>query len=170
MQSIGAECAQFPMCAFETPYQKWTKVEGTLPGIQRLSRTCTCQFSHEQLCGLAKMPQPNGKSVSIWKTSLAGVYPPLLCRTVCALAQSSAPRAAWLPSHEAPLLPCWTREIAEATGKECVGLVPARCPATWRLPWADAVGFSMEGPSRLRREHELARAQAAAARAAKASC
>ena len=69
----------FPMCAYSAPYLKPTRILTNLAALTSLARTCSCTVPHEHLCGLCKFK--DGERVrSLWKTSIAGRYPPALCR------------------------------------------------------------------------------------------
>ena len=78
------------MCAYGAAWLKPTTVVGTLP----------VTFVE------------NGKKENCWRTSLAGRYPPRLCRAWAALADAAAPANARADGGEAPLSEWWERGLA----------------------------------------------------------
>lgn len=151
-----AVTAVFPMCHYGTPYQKFTRLSGTLFGLESLNALCTCCVPHEQLQGLAKFCEPSGKTYSVWKTSLAGKYPPGLCRALAQLLAASAPANAFRAYAEAPISRCWRNDLGAAVAAPPSHLAPPGCPKRFRCEWDDAIGFSMAGPSRQKRAAALA--------------
>eukprot|EP00972_Heterocapsa_arctica_P011901 1742192-Heterocapsa_arctica.AAC.1 len=69
------------MCEFGAIYFKPTRLAGTLPGMESLSRRCCGGHYHEILQGTVKFIAADGSKVAAWRTSLAGAYPAPLCRT-----------------------------------------------------------------------------------------
>ena len=72
-------------------YLKPTRLMGTLPDLESLGGGCMCQLPHEHLQGMTVFEDASGKRTSIWKTSLAGRCPPLLCRAAARLISRAAP-------------------------------------------------------------------------------
>ena len=85
LEAIGAQHVRTDFCAWGTRWNKPTRLSGTLPGLERLTRVCTgrggaCSFSgrrHQPLRGRA----PNG----LWWTKVAEPYPKGLCIAVAHL-------------------------------------------------------------------------------------
>ena len=87
------------MCAYGAPYLKPTRIMTNAQSLTPLSRTCACTLPHEIPCGLCKFRE-NGRIRSVWKTSIAGRYPPALCRAFAqALLQEAPPAAPRGPSE-----------------------------------------------------------------------
>ena len=154
LRKSGAVHTTLHMCAYGTSYKKPTRLAGTLPALESLGRKCQCRHPHEHLCGLVEV---DGKL--IWKTSLAGKYPPLLARAAADLVARALDVA---PGVE-PTAPQrrWDLELAAAHGGKLIPPQPATppCPARWRCEWAGARRTSMCGPSRDRRLASVAAAR-----------
>ena len=154
LRRSGAVHTTLHMCAYGTSYKKPTRLAGTLPGLASLGRSCHCRHPHEHLCGLVEV---GGKLV--WKTSLAGKYPPLLARAAADLVAQALNVA---PGVE-PTAPerRWDQQLALAHGGGLTPPQPAtpHCPARWRCEWAGAKRTSMCGPSRERRLASIASAR-----------
>ena len=154
LRRSGAVHTTLRMCAFGTSYKKAIRLAGTLPGIGALGRKCQCRHPHEHLCGLV---ESGGKLV--WKTSLAGKYPPLLARAAADLVATALDIA---PGVEptAPERP-WDQQLALAHGEGLIPPQPATpsCPTRWRCEWSGAKRTSMCGPSRERRLASIAKAR-----------
>ena len=148
--------AFLPFCAFGTSYQKWTCLKGTLPGLSSLSRECRCTVNHEILCGLAVFLTPDNRKQRIWKTKLAGQYPPQFCREVSRLFRKAAFSCGVSVQHgQGRFSKRWEQGLAEAIGGGCQPLGPPCCPKRTQCEWASAVGFELEGDSRIRRKQAL---------------
>ena len=120
LKAADAVTCTFDMCRYGTSYRKPTKVSGTLPGLIEVERRCTCSLPHEHLSGLVTLPCGPNKTVTVWKTKLAGRYPPALCRRIVRVAEWSAPNGAQRPLGEANPWPGW----AAALGKIATGFRP----------------------------------------------
>ena len=94
------------MCAYGAAWLKPTTVVGTLPGIANLERRCPGGLRHVILQGTVTFVE-NGKKENCWRTSLAGRYPPRLCRAWAAIADAAAPASARADGGEAPLSEWW---------------------------------------------------------------
>ena len=141
----------FPMCAYGAPYMKPTRIMTNAQSLASLSRTCTCTLPHEILCGLCKF-QENGRVRSVWKTSIAGRYPPALCRAFARALLQEAPARALRAPGEPELAKGWEDRLAHVAGAEVQTYVgtPA-CPRRFATGWEHAIGFAMAGDSAQRR-------------------
>ena len=161
LSRAGAEPVVFDMCRFGTSYLKPTRLVGTLPGLSTLGLRCNCTLPHEQLQGLVRL-----QGVTIWKTSLAGRYPPRLCRAIAALVQQALHATAGVGPSTIERI--WDQELCRLfKGVDPPLEVPCpACPKRWRCEWAGGT-FSMCGDSRERRLAAVAarRSQAATRRA-----
>lgn len=138
------------MCAYTT------RLCGTLPCLHHLHRRCSCVLPHERLQGLAHFEQSDRRVSAVWKTTLAGRYPPRLCREVVRVARLSAPHGAAAKADESNPRPRWAAALGKAAnGKPAFSVPLAPCPRHYRSEWADAVKVSLEGNSRRLREAAL---------------
>ena len=144
LRQSGAVDAVFPMCRLGADYAKATRMSGTLPGLQKLDCRCRCVLLHEHVNGMAVF-ETNGVRRTVWKTSLAGKYPPAFCRSLGALLADVAPVGAWCPKGEAEVLPGWACSLGAATGHpEAEGRLLAKLPTRWASEWHDAVKIIMD--------------------------
>ena len=161
LSRAGAEPVVFDMCRFGTSYLKPIRLVGTLPGLSTLGLRCNCTLPHEQLQGLVRL-----QGVTVWKTSLAGRYPPRLCRAIAALVQQALHATAGVGPSTIERI--WDQELCRLfKGVDPPLEVPCpACPKRWRCEWAGGT-FSMCGDSRERRLAAVAarRSQAASRRA-----
>ena len=145
------------MCAYGTSYMKPTRLAGTLPGLADLGRRCSCDVPHERLCGLVQVRTPAGLA-TVWKTSLAGKYPPRLCRAIAALVKTHLHGASSLAPTR--ISQWWDQQLVVAHGGWGSLVAPPVdtpiCPARWRCEWASSPSFAMCGVSRQRRKDALA--------------
>ena len=119
-------------CRFGAAWLKPTRIVTNLPELAVLGVRCAGGHSHVPLRGQVRI---DGKWV--WRTSLAGAYPPALCWRWGALLASVAPKAAWRDGKDSLLSSKWQSELCTACrlGKpEVQQLVPS-CPARFSLPW-----------------------------------
>ena len=119
-------------CRFGTAWLKPTRIVTNLPDLAVLGVRCAGGHTHVPLRGQVRI---DGKWV--WRTSLAGAYPPALCWRLASLLASVAPKAAWRDGQDSLLSPKWQSELRTACrlGKpEIQQLVPS-CPARFSLPW-----------------------------------
>ena len=82
------EIAHVHYCQYGAPYLKPTVFAGSLPGLSLLSRYCSGGHCHERLAGTVTDPVTGRRT---WRTTLAGRYPPALCRAYAAVAVSARP-------------------------------------------------------------------------------
>ena len=145
LRRAGADTVVFHRCRYRTSYLKPTRLSGMLAGLSSLALRCNCTLPHEQLCGLVRVG-----GVQVWKTSLAGKYPPRLCRAIAELVRLHLDGPEGLAA--AVIEKVWDRELASAKRIEAPSEAPApSCPARWRCEWASSPTFSMCGDSRERR-------------------
>ena len=147
------QTADFPMCRYGACYLKPTRLMGTLPDLESLGGGCTCQLPHEHLQGMAVFEDSSGKRTSIWKTSLAGRYPPLLCRAAARLISRAAPASGWRSGDEPPIARSWRRRLGAAIAAlpPEPEPPPPRCPRAFQCDWDSAVRFTLTNDSRERR-------------------
>jgi len=133
-----ADSAIFDCCEYGCHFYKPTRVSGTLPGIQLLSRRCRGGHVHEVLQGTVRVLNPlTQKLETMWRTSLAGAYSPPLVRAWARLAARAAPRGARRGSDDAARLgrSCWQADLSTVSPGIFDELSPPRvppgCPREW---------------------------------------
>ena len=137
LKQAGAYFIRYDNCAYGANYLKPTLIATNILEMKQLSRLCPGNHYHEHLSGKVKVESESGKHTWAWKTTLAGLYPPRLCRTYARVLKSVSPPGALHASD----LGRWEADMARAAKKP----VPAepwepRCPRTFCSPWAGAVG------------------------------
>jgi hypothetical protein len=157
LSRTGSVCISRPFCSDGTSYQKYTSLRGTLPDLCTLEDTCHCTLPHEHLQGLVLMPQPGSKPKWIWKTTLAGRYPPALCRRVANLLAACAPDGGWRAVGEPVLAPVWLKDLGAAINRGPVASPEPKCPRRCCGEWAGALDYRLEDGSRLRRAAAISR-------------
>ena len=74
------------MCSYGASFVKPTAVVSDLPELAALTSTCQCNgCPHEHLQGLAVLQDSAGRRRTVWKTKLAGRYPPRLARRIASI-------------------------------------------------------------------------------------
>ena len=111
LRRAQAVAADFPLCAFGTPFKKPTRFAGTLPGLGALTRECTCTDLHPVVLQ-GRVRLRSGRTC--WLSSLGGAYPPRLSRAFAELAVAAAPSSAHRRSAEPRLDERWERAMAAA--------------------------------------------------------
>ena len=134
-------------CRFGTPWLKPTGVVGTLPNLCNLALRCNGCQQHLHLQGKV-VDRRTGKQV--WLTSLAGAYPPRLCRLCARIIGAAAPRAGWRRHHVSGMSSQWETDL-RGTVKQpgtSSGRLPT-CPLRFKLPfdprgktWGTKIGAS----------------------------
>ena len=137
----------FDMCAFGTSYKTPTRLAGTVRGLEILGRRYTCCFPQ---CGLVEIGV-GGKWGFIWKTSLAGKHPPLLCRAAAELVADALNVASGVAATTTERW--WDDRLAIVHGQVFTPPHPTTpsCPARWRCEWANCRRSVMCVDSRERR-------------------
>jgi len=88
----GARSVTTTFCAFGKSYLRTTRLCGTLPYLDRLSRLCSCRVSHTSLTGRVLLPACDFESERWhWKPTLASRYPNDFCNAVYEVIKESAP-------------------------------------------------------------------------------
>ena len=118
---------------------------------ERLQVACTCVVPHEHLQGLATFVDADGRRRTKWKTTLAGMYPPELCRSLALVVRLCAPPGAWAGHGQRRHEPRWREELGAAVETRPAHKAIRPCPRAFRCPWDDAVKFSLRDDSRVRR-------------------
>ena len=137
LERAGAIFIRYDNCAYGANYLKPTFIATNIPEMKQLSKLCPGNHYHEHLSGKVKVESETGKRVWAWKTTLAGLYPPRLCRSCAQVLKSVAVPGA---SHASDL-GRWEALMAAASQKP----VPAEpwspsCPRAFRSPWANSDG------------------------------
>ncbi|CAK0861936.1 unnamed protein product [Prorocentrum cordatum] len=112
LKASGGNWALLHYCQDGCAYKKPTYLASSPPEITSLERLCPGSHSHEILQGKASLASPSGAIRSHWKTSLAGAYPPELCRRWARLLAACAPRGARCAHAGDPLSGDWDTELA----------------------------------------------------------
>ena len=151
LRTSGSLDATFPMCAFGTPYQKYTRFSGTLPGLDSLNRVCCCGLPHEHLQGLVRVVH-DGKPKWVWKTSLAGRYPARLCQAFTKILAAAAPASGWRQPGEHTFKGKCSDELRRIYGDDpSFKLRVPSCPHTSAGEWDEATEFKLTDGSREKR-------------------
>ena len=134
--------ANYDCCEYRQPYKKPTKVVGTLPTLVMLSRQCKGGHYHEHLQGSVTIQVAPNSNKSMWRTKLAGKYPPSLCRLWAQALALAAPKTAWLTSGAdgeacAQKWEARLRAVTSSTAEYTPAKAPA-CPRGHCPPWPDA--------------------------------
>ena len=134
----NATAITYDNCRFGTPWLKPTCLVGSLPGLHSLALRCHGCPRHLHLCG--KVEDWTGRQR--WLTSLAGAYPPALCRLWAKVAGASAPSCAWRRADDTRMSSEWEADLQKQLGASwhAVNRVPA-CPLRFKLPF-NAAGKS----------------------------
>ena len=131
---------------FETNTFVWD-----LPGLKSLENIKCCGAPHEHLSGLFLMPFGSaGRIVCVWKTTLAGRYPPRFCRYVAQLFNNVAPSATKRDVGEQEIKEFWKRCLGSKEPQ--VSSEIPRCPRRTVREWESAVGFKLDDGSWARRQ------------------
>ena len=157
LRRTGAVRVSRPFCFDGTPYQKYTSLCGTVPNLCTLEAKCRCSLPHEHLQGMVLMPQPGTKPKWVWKTTLAGRYPPALCRRVANLLAACAPDGGLRAVGEPVIARHWLAELGNAIGSGPVATPVPTCPRRCVCEWAGALDFRLENDSRLLRAAAIER-------------
>ena len=124
-------------CCWGAPYQKAIYFVSSLPGLDAaIGRRCSCTLLHLRLQGIATVPTSTG-SKRVWLTSLAGKYPPQLCRAFARCARAAAPRSAHLPRPAGPQHGWRPRlaGLAAALGCDFPRVPDPHCPRLFASGW-----------------------------------
>ena len=146
------------MCAYGAAWLKPTSVVGTLPQLGKLERRCPGGLRHVILQGTVSFVE-NGVRTNCWRTSLAGRYPPRLCRAWAALAEAAAPPAARIDDKGPALSEWWERSLASCQDlpppDRCVVPAPLvdRRPLEWPRPDRQCWGRSFDEELEIARAH-----------------
>jgi hypothetical protein len=137
--------AHVHMCCHDTQYNKHTLIRGKLAHLEDFTCYCRCQVPHEHLQGIAGFAQPDRKRKSVWKTTLAGKYPPKLCQAIASVLARSAPHAAWRRVGEPSLSGSWRKAVCRCTKtpEPKTAVVVPVCPRTYKCDWDDAIDFKL---------------------------
>ena len=125
------------MCRFGAPYKKPTTIFTTVSSLaEALNMRCCCVVKHIRLQGTAKV-RVGDKWKSVWLTSLAGAYPPKLCRLyAAALLKHAPPTASGCPVSCADQ---FNRDL-DACGFGSSSIQLPRCPRVFSAGWEEACG------------------------------
>ena len=172
LASIPSSRVLIHYCQYGCRYQKPTLLLTDLEELTSLAATCKGGHMHEHLQGTVRLQSGPDAGRRFWKTTLAGKYPPELCRRWAQVLGATAPRSAW--SHAAPrhaVHPHWENEMALVT-KHVLSKrtpdpsCPAGSPAEWTL---DEVTWDPAGQTAALRLDAARRASAAGPTAALAA-
>jgi hypothetical protein len=123
----------FDMCRYGAPYQKTTCIVTSFKPLCELGIRCRGGHYHEHLQGKLKL-RCGSSHVWTWRTSVAGRYPPLLCRRLAALLGSAAPRSAVNANRQEPIR--WESELRQSVGGPSgLAWAPPCCPRSTRVSW-----------------------------------
>ena len=127
------EIADLDMCSFGAFYKKPTRIIGSLPGLSSLGQRCSGGHTHERLAGTIRVEEA-GTSRQVFVTSLAGRYPPPLCRQWARIAKRVLPTTGSARNGFADMAP-WEAALCAArnagVGSHFVPTCPAGCPREW---------------------------------------
>ena len=130
---LGAALVYYDKCRFGTPWLKPTCIVGTLPGLRALALPCNGCQRHLHLRGKVE-DADTGKQV--WLTTLAGAYPPELCRLWAKIIGAAAPHDAWRQKDDQDMSPLWEAELCTATGCSSHSRTSLPfCPTRFKLPF-----------------------------------
>ncbi|CAK0829145.1 unnamed protein product, partial [Prorocentrum cordatum] len=115
-EKLGCVSFEYHCCRYGAPCLKPTVFVTNVPSLSVIERACVCTVPHERLEGKVKIPDETGKLVWKWKTSLAGAYPPGLCRVAARGLKEALGPGALRRDGEPALDPRWERELAAAAG------------------------------------------------------
>ncbi|CAK0838390.1 unnamed protein product [Prorocentrum cordatum] len=115
-EKLGCVSFEYHCCRYGAPYLKPTVFVTNVPSLSVIERACVCIVPHGRLEGKVKIPDETGKLVWKWKTSLAGAYPPGLCRVAARGLKEALGPGALRRDGEPALDPRWERELAVAAG------------------------------------------------------
>lgn len=126
--------AVYDCCAFGATYQKPTRVDSSLPDLDALARPCPGGHAHEHLQGTVRIRSGSGLK-TVWKTTLAGAYPPGVCHLFAELLVPQAPAGA-RSDGPAVLSSEWEAELRRAAGDPAEPCCPTpKCPRRWTPLW-----------------------------------
>ncbi|CAK0811644.1 unnamed protein product [Prorocentrum cordatum] len=147
-EKLGCVSFEYHCCRYGAPYLKPTVFVTNVPSLSVIERACVCTVPHERLEGKVKIPDETGKLVWKWKTSLAGAYPPGLCRVAARGLKEALGPGALRRDGEPALDPRWERELAAAAGfPQPKPLEVPSCPRRFTTGWEHAVGHQLCGDS-----------------------
>lgn len=140
LKRLKCDFIQVDMCRFGAPFQKSGLFASNLPNLRSyIGLLCTCTQPHLRLQGTATLEE-NGRRKSVWLTSLAGRYPPALCRAYAACARASAPTSAISSdSDDGRLVARLLERLAAAAGGHAEPLPAPRCPRRFECGWEYAI-------------------------------
>ena len=148
----GFRFYDYASCAYGTAYQKLQRLASTVP-LDDVCRGCCCgPVPHERLEGKAKL-DIGGRVGWHWKTALPGRYPAALCRTIADSVLAASGPSCWRGVGEPLVHPHWRASLSQAVSCDLAPRTAPECPAdSGDTEWSHAVGFALEGPSRLARQ------------------
>ena len=126
----GAIAVTYDCCAFGANYLKRTTLRTNCHALVALAKRChdvPMPHEHETLEGKVAIPCA-GKLAYFWKTSLAGKYPPALCREWAGLLRKIAPPNAIARPGAALLSAHWRQWLLDAVGEANVNCDPIPVP------------------------------------------
>ena len=127
-------------CRWGASYLKPTRVVSSIAALDALETRCLGGHHHEHLQGVVKVQQGE-KQVTMWKTSLAGAYPPALCHAWAKLLARVAPPSAAIGDRADSMSSHWEVDLCAATGLESAILLKCPvCPAKWVDLWPASTG------------------------------
>ncbi|CAK0810785.1 unnamed protein product, partial [Prorocentrum cordatum] len=109
-------------CQYGCTYKKPTFVISDHPDLSVIGRACSGGHAHEILEGKVSVAI-EGSIRSRWKTSLAGSYPPALCRAWAKALGAVAPSSAWRRHGDPQVSDDWEAHLAAAVGRPTGDLV-----------------------------------------------
>ena len=118
-------------CMFGCCYQKATSLLTNIASLKELECTCDRQHQHLQLAGTGAN-HVTGKQ--IWRTTVSGRYPPLLCQEWARLIARSLPASA--VGRDAADVECQDLHLALCAAhnaKDCI--IRPKCPSGPVLEW-----------------------------------
>ena len=160
LQLSGAIPAKYHCCAYIWgPISEAHHLLVQLAELHLLARRCQCCAPHEHLSSLAQFTDADGRSRSVFKTSLASKYPPGVRRQFARIAGYSAPPGAWRTGDELVLFADWERQLwraADLAPGELLDLPRCGCLRRFTMGWETVTGFIWDNGSAERRRAALA--------------
>ena len=137
LAKVGATRVLVHYCQYHCRYLKPTVIMTDMARLASLGALCPGHHQHEILQGPVSVKTGSGAVRSVWKTKLAGRYPPELCRQWAAILREVAPRSALLhadsdrsPVGESELARAFGLELPQPTRRPCC---PKGNPQEWRV-------------------------------------
>jgi hypothetical protein len=126
-------CQDSYMCAWHAVHQA-NNAARNFPGIGIAVLAMQCRVPREHLYGLAVLARPDGTTRRVWKTSLAGKYPPSFCRRAAELFADHAPAGAWRRMGEPLISSSWSSKLGKLIGlrPDTIKLVIPSCPRDYK--------------------------------------